>query len=75
MGCGINFAIGDILGRRRMIWLAMVMILIGATLQTSAFKLAHLIIGRIITGGIIQSGRLKEDKILTVNRVWHRNRL
>ncbi|KAF2093007.1 general substrate transporter, partial [Rhizodiscina lignyota] len=50
VGCGINFAIGDMLGRRRMIWLAMCFILVGATLQTSAFKLAHLIVGRIITG-------------------------
>lgn len=33
-----------------MIWLAMVLIIIGAVLQTSAFTLAHLIVGRIITG-------------------------
>jgi MFS family permease len=50
IGCLISFAIGDILGRRRMIWLAMGLIIIGATLQTSAFSLAHLITGRIITG-------------------------
>ncbi|KAF2162131.1 hypothetical protein M409DRAFT_69342 [Zasmidium cellare ATCC 36951] len=50
VGCGINFCIGDWLGRRRMIWLAMVLIIIGAVLQTSAFTLAHLIVGRIITG-------------------------
>jgi MFS family permease len=42
-GCAINFCIGDILGRRRMIWLAMALIIVGATLQTSAFSLAHLI--------------------------------
>lgn len=41
-GCVINFFIGDILGRRRMIWLAMGLIIIGATLQTSAFTIAHL---------------------------------
>lgn len=38
------------LGRRKMIWLAMGFIVVGATLQTSAYSLAHLIIGRIITG-------------------------
>jgi MFS family permease len=50
VGCGINFAIGDLLGRRRMIWLAMAFIIVGAALQTSAYRLAHLIVGRIITG-------------------------
>lgn len=33
-----------------MIWLAMGLIIVGATLQTSAYTLAHLIVGRIITG-------------------------
>jgi MFS family permease len=50
VGCGISFAIGDLLGRRYMIWLAMGLIIVGAVLQTSAFTLAHLIVGRIITG-------------------------
>jgi MFS family permease len=50
IGCVINFAIGDWLGRRKMIWLAMGLIVVGATLQTSAFTRAHLIVGRIITG-------------------------
>ncbi|KAI5235199.1 putative Myo-inositol transporter 1 [Aureobasidium subglaciale] len=49
-GCVINFSIGDILGRRKMIWLAMAFIIVGAVLQTSAYTLTHLIIGRIITG-------------------------
>lgn len=49
-GCITNFFIGDILGRRRMIWLAMGLIIVGATLQTSAYSLVHLIIGRVITG-------------------------
>lgn len=49
-GCILNFAIGDILGRRKMIWLAMALIIVGASLQTSAFSLAHLIVGRVITG-------------------------
>lgn len=38
------------LGRRYMIWLAMGLIIVGATLQTSAYSIAHLIVGRIITG-------------------------
>lgn len=49
-GCVINFAVGDFFGRRRMIWMAMGLIIIGATLQTSAFHLGHLIVGRVITG-------------------------
>ena len=49
-GCVLNFAIGDLLGRRYMIWLAMGLIIVGATLQTSAYTLAHLIVGRIING-------------------------
>lgn len=49
-GCLISFAVGDMLGRRYMIWLAMGLIIVGASLQTSAHNLAHLIVGRIITG-------------------------
>lgn len=49
-GCILNFFVGDSFGRRRMIWMAMGFIIIGATLQTSAFTLPHLIIGRIVTG-------------------------
>lgn len=49
-GCVTNFFIGDILGRRRMIWLAMGLIIVGASLQASAYVLPHLIVGRIITG-------------------------
>lgn len=49
-GCVTNFFIGDILGRRRMIWLSMGLIIVGATLQCSAYALAHLIVGRVITG-------------------------
>lgn len=50
IGCVINFAIGDWLGRRKMIWMAMGLIIIGAVLQTSAYSVPHLIVGRIITG-------------------------
>jgi MFS family permease len=46
----VNFFVGDLLGRRKNIWLAMGFVLIGATLQTSAYNVPHLIVGRIITG-------------------------
>ena len=46
----MNFFIGDIFGRRRMSWMAMGLILVGASLQTSAYQLAQLIVGRVITG-------------------------
>ena len=49
-GCILTVFIGDILGRRRMMWLSMSFVLIGATLQTSSFTVPHLIIGRVITG-------------------------
>lgn len=50
VGCLLSFLIGDLLGRRYMIWLAMGLIVVGASLQASAHSLAHLIVGRVITG-------------------------
>ncbi|KAE8336660.1 hypothetical protein BDV24DRAFT_168091 [Aspergillus arachidicola] len=41
---------GDWLGRRKAMWLAMVWVIIGATLQTSAFSVPHLMVGRFVTG-------------------------
>lgn len=49
-GCVINFFIGERLGRRRAMWTAMGFVLIGATLQTSAYSVPHLVLGRVITG-------------------------
>lgn len=49
-GCILTVFIGDIVGRRRMIWLAMALIIVGASLQASAYSLGHLIAGRVITG-------------------------
>lgn len=46
----VNFLVGERLGRRWTIWFAMVWVLVGTTLQTSAFHVAHLVVGRIITG-------------------------
>ncbi|KAH6999519.1 general substrate transporter [Ilyonectria destructans] len=50
MGCVINFVIGDTLGRRRTIWLAMAFVIVGAILQTTAYTVPHLVIGRVVTG-------------------------
>ncbi|KAH7244805.1 general substrate transporter [Fusarium solani] len=50
VGCFANFFVGEKLGRRRTIWLAMGWIIVGAALQTTAFTRGHLIVGRIVTG-------------------------
>lgn len=49
-GCILNFFTGDLLGRRKSMWLAMGFVIVGATLQTSSYTVPHLVIGRIITG-------------------------
>ncbi|KAK5102284.1 hypothetical protein LTR24_000194 [Lithohypha guttulata] len=49
-GCILNFIIGDWLGRRRAMWFAMGWIIVGAILQTSAYGVAHMMVGRFITG-------------------------
>ncbi|KAH7082009.1 putative transporter [Paraphoma chrysanthemicola] len=49
-GCVLNFFMGEYLGRRKTIWLAMGFVLVGATLQTTAFNVPHLVIGRVVTG-------------------------
>ena len=46
----VNFLMGNWLGRRRAMWFAMVWIIVGATLQTSAFSVPRLMIGRFVTG-------------------------
>ncbi|ETN38045.1 uncharacterized protein HMPREF1541_07668 [Cyphellophora europaea CBS 101466] len=42
--------IGNWLGRRKTIFLGSAIMVVGAALQASAFGLAHLIVGRVITG-------------------------
>ncbi|KAF2011050.1 sugar porter family MFS transporter [Aaosphaeria arxii CBS 175.79] len=42
--------IGDLLGRRKTIFLGSAIMVVGAALQTSAYSLSHFIVGRIITG-------------------------
>jgi MFS family permease len=50
IGCATNFYVEDYFGRRRMMWIAMAFIIAGATLQTSAYRISHLIVGCIICG-------------------------
>lgn len=49
-GCVVNFFLGEKLGRRKAIWTAMCFVIIGATLQCSAYTVPHLVIGRLVTG-------------------------
>lgn len=42
--------LGDLLGRRKIIWIGTVIMIIGAAIQCSSFGLAQLIVARIITG-------------------------
>ncbi|KAJ5168136.1 uncharacterized protein N7482_003730 [Penicillium canariense] len=54
LGCffGAIFCIwiGNYLGRRKTIFVGSIIMVVGATLQSCAFSLPHLIIGRIVTG-------------------------
>lgn len=45
----INMYLGGILGRKRSIWLGLVIIIVGAIIQTS-YTVAQLMIGRFLTG-------------------------
>ncbi|KAG7059649.1 hexose carrier protein [Colletotrichum scovillei] len=49
-GCVLNFIFGEKLGRRKTIWTAMSLVIVGATLQATAFTVPHLVIGRLVTG-------------------------
>jgi len=46
----VNFFLGGPLGRRKIIWTAATFIIIGAVLQTTAYNVPHMIVGRIIAG-------------------------
>lgn len=54
LGCffGAIFCIwiGNYLGRRKTIFVGSIIMVIGATLQSCAYSLPHLIVGRIVTG-------------------------
>ncbi|TLD34580.1 hypothetical protein E2P81_ATG04745 [Venturia nashicola] len=49
IGAGSCYFLGDRLGRRRMISLAAGVVLVGVVVQSSAFALAQLIVGRVVT--------------------------
>ncbi|OJJ06434.1 hypothetical protein ASPVEDRAFT_56078 [Aspergillus versicolor CBS 583.65] len=42
--------LGDRLGRRQIIWLGMLFMLVGGILQTSAWAISQLVLGRVISG-------------------------
>lgn len=49
-GAVMTIWLGDMLGRRRMIFLGSSIMVIGAILQCSSYSIAQLIVGRLITG-------------------------
>ncbi|KAJ3532419.1 hypothetical protein NM208_g8442 [Fusarium decemcellulare] len=49
-GCIMTFFIGGRLGRRPTLWLAMFTLIIGATLQTAAYGVPQMIVGRVVAG-------------------------
>jgi len=50
IGAIITIFIGDILGRRKMIFLGSAIMVVGAILQCTSYSLPQLIVGRIVTG-------------------------
>lgn len=50
LGAIITIFIGDILGRRKMIFCGSCIMVVGAMLQCSSFGITQLIVGRVITG-------------------------
>lgn len=50
LGAVVTIWLGDILGRRKMMFLGSAIMVVGAALQCSAFSLGHFIAGRVITG-------------------------
>ncbi|EME40962.1 hypothetical protein DOTSEDRAFT_91026 [Dothistroma septosporum NZE10] len=49
-GCVINFFIGERLGRRLCMWVAMGWIIVGAILQTTAYSVPQILVARYVTG-------------------------
>lgn len=62
-GCIIAFMVCERTGRRLAMWIAMCFIIVGAILQTTAFTVPHLIIGRYITG--IGTGRPTRSNVFS----------
>lgn len=77
LGCffGAIFCIwlGNYLGRRKTIFTGSIIMVIGATLQSCAYSLPHLIVGRIVTGignGLNTSTVRKYLSIPTMQCLW-----
>jgi len=49
-GCILSFIFCEKTGRRLAMWIAMVFIIVGATLQATAFSVPHIMVARFITG-------------------------
>ncbi|PNS18818.1 High-affinity glucose transporter [Sphaceloma murrayae] len=49
-GCVLSFFVGDILGRRKTLWLSQAWIIVGAVLQTTAYSVPHILVARYVTG-------------------------
>jgi MFS family permease len=70
LGAILTFYIGNKLGRKKAIWLGLAIMLVGTVLQTTAYGIPHMIVGRIVTGignGINTSTVPMYARILTVH--------
>ena len=50
LGAILAFSIGEKLGRKRTVLIGTTIMAIGAALQTSSYSIAHMIVGRIVSG-------------------------
>ncbi|MCJ1297571.1 hypothetical protein MMC08_000358 [Hypocenomyce scalaris] len=49
-GCAVNVFVAENIGRRKLIFFSMILIIIGAIIQASSFHQAQLFVGRVVTG-------------------------
>lgn len=75
LSCAIT---GDILGRRKTIFMAGIFAIIGIIMQASAFSLVQLIVGRAVTGVYIASWDLPVSEGVQTftnagDRAWRRS--
>ncbi|KAM0715987.1 hypothetical protein Q7P37_008501 [Cladosporium fusiforme] len=49
-GCILTFLVGEKLGRRLCMWIAMIWIIVGAVLQCTSYSVAQIMVARYITG-------------------------
>jgi MFS family permease len=62
--------LGNMLGRKRTIFIGSVIMIIGAILQTASFGLAQLIVGRVVTG--FGNGQLPAHPFKISRLIWHK---